>query len=195
MNYNFAYRGRNVGLIYMHKGPRWGIGGGLTYHLNDLNKIPYHTYIKNCGYAESTGQHFGLQFNLGYTLYSNKYMKFGLYYQNQFSILSEKFLSDYTFDPSTQNSVISYGHQTTFGPSFGSDNIIGLSIESKLTDQFYLHLQGGAGMLFSKPISGSYPVYNLTNRMGYSFTSTVNLGIGYTFNRDRKSSFESKPKL
>ena len=191
-NFSDVYIGRNLNISWKKTISDFSFSTGLTYHINRIDKTPIGTFIKKTALAQNFGERFGIQLGFEYFLLKNSYCKIGLFYNNQTSFISQIHQMYYAYDtlvsnPQSEFDYLYIKHERIFGPFWTIDNVIGLTLYNKLTDNFYLTTKGGFGLLFWKNTDNSvFLIGGKKINQSYNFTSFFNIGIGYTFNKKEK---------
>ena len=190
-NYNDVYIGRNLGVSWKKSISNLSLSAGTTFHLNQWDKIPIGVFIQNSGYAKNLGQRFGLQLGLEYFFIQNSFVKLGVFYTNQTSFIDQVHKMYYVHDTLVSNphSEFDFSYiksERTFGPVLTCDNIIGLSLQSKITNHIYLTTKAGLGILFWKNTDKNVILtgdFSSKGNLGYNFTNYLSMGVGYTFQK------------
>jgi hypothetical protein len=186
-SYNAVYNGRNVNLSIRKNYKKISLAAGFKYHINRPEMVPYGSYFKNSASAINFTEHIGFQLGIEYFFYKSDYCKVGLFYNNQFSRISETFQFYSALNPLVPVPQSEYDYSYTkfkkiYGPVLASDNTIGLAIEVNLSKRFYTMLRGGFGMMFWKNTDSNYIIAaNTLFQHGYNFTSFGSIGFGYKF--------------
>ena len=191
LSYNDVYIGRNMGLSWKHTVTDFSVSAGLTFHINRLHEVPISTFIKKSAYAVNFGERIGIQFGLEYFLFGNEYYKLGLFYNHQTSFISQQiktYLADSALvaEPQSEFDFLYIKKEQIAGPFLTSDNVIGLTMRNKLSDNFYLTSKAGLGILLWTSTDESVIIVSDGNiNFGHSFTGFLSAGVGYTFQKKK----------
>jgi hypothetical protein len=187
LNFNDIYIGRNMGIVSKYHFNHFSISATPTYFINRKDKTPYNTFFKKSGLASKFSERIGFRLGIEYPFYKNEYITLSAYYNAQFSNVHEFLLHHIAIEPLVDppQSVLDYSVQikhTIFGPVFSVDNVIGVSIDCKLSERISMNLKGGFGLLFWKNSDDSHLVFSGGKiNQGIVFTSSSSLGLNYTF--------------
>ena len=186
-SYNVAYNGRNINLSYRKTIQNFAVFGGLKYHINQMENVPYNTFFKNSAYAVHFKEKIGVQLGLDFFLVRKPNYELGVYYNNQFSFISQVIKAYYAYEALVPNpqSEFDYSyvkHEKIFGPVFESENTVGVVFKTSLTPRFYTSLRGGIGVMFWKNTDSSVIFTSNLNQHGHLFTSFGSIGFGYVLN-------------
>ena len=186
-SYNVAYNGRNINLSYRKTIQNFDVFGGLKYHINQMENVPYNTFFKNSAYAVHFKEKIGVQLGLDFFLVRKPNYELGVYYNNQFSFISQVIKAYYAYEALVPNpqSEFDYSyvkHEKIFGPVFESENTVGVVFKTSLTPRFYTSLRGGIGVMFWKNTDSSVIFTSNLNQHGHLFTSFGSIGFGYVLN-------------
>ncbi len=184
--FNDIYIGRNLNLSFKKTISNISLSAGLTYHINRIDKVPIGTFIKKSAFAENFGQRFGMQLGFEYFFLHNSHYKFGLFYNNQTSLISQVHKMYFAYDtlvtnPQSESDFLYTKDERIFGPFITVDNVIGFTLQNKINENIYLTTKGGFGFLFWKNTDNSVLLIGgKKNNQSYNFTSFFSIGIGYT---------------
>lgn len=188
-SYNDVYIGRNFSLQWVKKMNKTIFHVGPTYHVNRIDKIPYGTLIKKSAFETNFANRFGVQFGLEYFFFQNEHFQSGIFYNNQTSIMDQKFIKYIAIDtlvsnPQSEADLAYQYYERDIGPFITVDNVIGLTLHCNLTNNFYFKTKGGLGFLLWKNTDDSVILIGgKKNNQSYNFSSFFSIGLGYTFNK------------
>ena len=187
VNYNNAYIGNNISVDYTYSLNKFYFNGGLNFHINRDEDVKSFSMLKDAGHADDFGQHLGLQLGFGYVFYKNNFVEFSAYYSSYVARMNTqtKFygaLFPLIPDPMSDEDFAFTLERREFGPLVTFENVIGLSMKTKLSDNFYTLIRGGYGVIFFKNYDENTYI-NLGGKpnTGHVFISSFSLGLGYTF--------------
>lgn len=177
MSYSDVYMGRNFNMVYKRQLNRWAPYAGLGYFVNRIDRIPSGVFVKKGGFAGTIKERLGLRFGTEFDVFRNDYCRIGLFCEGQVYKTSAKFRPSYSSDSSN------YSEMRDFGPVLSIDNVLGISINARLTEQFYMNLKGGIG---AHLLRGYTALAISPARFLISAESTFSVGLGYVFKRKPK---------
>ena len=185
-NFNQVYIGRNLSLDYQYEKNSLFLNMGTSYHINRIELMPVSQFYKKMGYASSITQRFGFQIGAGYHFFKNERFKAGIYYRGYLAHMDSqiKFPSALPLDGNPQSDQDYAGiiDNRVFGPLFTFENTLGLSIKTKLFDDFYTSIRGGFGMMFFRNYDENiFLGYEPGFPIGQAFISSWSIGLGYEF--------------
>lgn len=184
VNFNKVYIGRNFSVNYKYEINKISLHAGLLFHVNKL-PVPEGSFIKNGAHASKFHQHFGLLLKFDYKIYQNDFAEFGFYYSNQLNLIDQKIrlyraVAQVVPIPQSEMDYLYIIHKNTYGPVFGTDNLIGLFLRANLNDVFYVSTYFGAGFLFWKSLDDNILLLGGKKpNQGIDLSSQFSLGFGY----------------
>jgi len=168
--YNWSYVGKNVSLMVDKQLGRHAISLGMKYHDNhfitDNRGYAFKNRFREGGPKEAFGLNIGYQFDL---VKGNKFVIPYAFYLLQVSHL--RLISDYTYDAnSTATAGFVILDETE--PFFIFEHVIGIGLQTRIFENFYLNQSFGIGNAHFKPFGpSSWNVHEalLFFRMGMTY--------------------------
>ncbi len=185
-SYNSVHIGRNINLSIKQNYNKHSFIFGVKYHINSIVYDNQNNIFKKRFYATSFGEHWGVNFG----------------YQRNFMFLKKSFYPfifyNFEFTNShTHNEMyipVAYAEDgrvlysrviEIFGPTIALENNIGIGMQQKILNKFYLYQKIGAGMVFYTNIDDRL-IGGYTADFDWEFCHILSIGLIYRFNEQQK---------
>lgn len=187
-NFNVVHTGRNQSLLAKYDWGKFSLLAGVKYNFNKEYSFPQGqaTFFKKTFWAVNLKERMGIELGTQYVLFQRKNVTLSLFHHSQLTkshIRHEVYLAVFpyiTFTPNPQ-SEYDYAYKLTkayIGPVWALENNIGLSLSTFLTDNLYVKVKAGGGIMFFKNTDDKHIIITDGN---WEMSEVFSFGLGWKF--------------